>query len=149
MTIGLTFTFAEPVQYLPRHDLRRRKRRSSAKSSPWIPWTSRLRSDAKSRILKVDQVDTLRTAMATQLAGDLQAFLHGLAIEEFRERVIKVLKHGMSQTLGETREPANDVTFWAQSFGVASLYKSTLAALAMGKRTLPQEERRMGHYSEI
>src|SRR5207302_1037503 len=41
------------------------------------------------------------------------------------------------EALGETRQPVNDVTLWAQSHGVASLYKPILAALAMGLDPCP------------
>jgi CRISPR-associated Csx11 family protein len=81
----------------------------------------------------IDQIDEIRDHMASSLVQELEGYLRTeLSIQEFRSRLIRTLRLRMSQTLGETREPANDVTLWAQSSGVASLYKSTLAALAMG-----------------
>lgn len=50
-----------------------------------------------------------------------------------------ILKPGFSRALGDTRRPANDVTLWAQSHGVASLYKPVLATLAMGLDPCPKK----------
>ncbi len=86
-----------------------------------------------------NQVDRIRKKMAEELAEALRKFLGGAQnIEDLRRRAIEILRPGMSETLGETREPANDVTLWDQSYGVASLYKSTLAALAIGKDPCPR-----------
>ena len=72
--------------------------------------------------------------MMAVAAPVFEAFLKKeMPVEELRTRLVGALQPGMSQTLGETREPANDVTLWAQSFGVASLFKSTLATLALGQ----------------
>ncbi|HWB98419.1 MAG TPA: CRISPR-associated protein Csx11, partial [Bryobacteraceae bacterium] len=90
--------------------------------------------------VKVDQIDAIRGDLVSKLTAALQDYGQDSAkIQHFRGRVIETLQLGMSQTLGETREPANDVTLWAQSFGVASLYKSTLAAIALGKDPCPRK----------
>jgi hypothetical protein len=91
------------------------------------------------RPIIADEVDNIRTKMSQDLAGALNEYLRGQkAIDSFRECAIQVLRPGLSLALGETREPANDVTLWAQSWGVASLYKSCLAAIAIGSDPCPK-----------
>jgi CRISPR-associated Csx11 family protein len=92
------------------------------------------------RCVSPSEVDKLREKMDAALAEALEGYLQGSSkIVEFRARAIAILKPALSETLGETREPANDVTLWAQSYGVASLYKSCLATLAVGKDPCPKK----------
>jgi CRISPR-associated Csx11 family protein len=91
------------------------------------------------RCVSPSEVDKLREKMDAALAEALEGYLQGSSkIVEFRARAIAILKPALSETLGETREPANDVTLWAQSYGVASLYKSCLTTLALGKNPCPK-----------
>lgn len=91
------------------------------------------------RTIIANDIDNFRIKMSQDLAGALEEYLHGhMAVDGFRERAIQILRPGLSLGLGETREPANDVTLWAQSSGVASLYKSCLAATAMGCDPCPR-----------
>ncbi len=90
------------------------------------------------RTISPSDIDELRQNMDRELALALDGYLRGMAIEEFRERAVEILRPGLSAALGETREPANDVTLWAQSYGVASLYKSCLATLSLGKDPCPR-----------
>jgi len=83
-------------------------------------------------------IDKQREVMDRQLAEAFKEYLSKKsAIEDLRRQVIAILKSGLSWALGETRQPANDVTLWAQSHGVASLYKPVLATLAMGLPPCP------------
>lgn len=94
----------------------------------------------EARRVEVDRIDELRQRMAEDLARSLEEYQRSRqTVESFRERAIEILRPGMSAALGETREPANDVTLWAQSYGVASLYKSCLAALAIGQSPCPKK----------
>jgi len=78
-------------------------------------------------------VDSKRIKTDTELARDFDRYFNGSCdIKALREKAVQLLKPGLSQALGETRLPANDVTLWAQSHGVASLYKPVLATIAMG-----------------
>jgi len=87
------------------------------------------------------EVDKLREKIDAELAEALEEYLKGsIKITQFRARAVAILKPALSQTLGETREPANDVTLWAQSYGVASLYKSCLATMALGKNPCPKTD---------
>lgn len=91
------------------------------------------------RTIVASDIDKVRTKMSQDLAGALEEYLRGQKdVDSFRECAIRILQSGLSQTLGETREPANDVTLWAQSSGVASLYKSCLAAIALGRDPCPR-----------
>jgi hypothetical protein len=109
------------------------------------------------RTINPNEIDDVRMKMAQDLATALSGYLRDRvkmtqdlataraeylrgqkAVEVFRERAIQILQPGLSQALGETREPANDVTLWAQSWGVASLYKSCLAAIAIGRDPCPR-----------
>jgi CRISPR-associated Csx11 family protein len=85
------------------------------------------------RAVLPSEIDKVREKMDLELAEALDNYLRGTAIEKFRARAIEILEPGLSAALGETRQPANDVTLWAQSYGVASLYKSCLVTLALGK----------------
>jgi CRISPR-associated Csx11 family protein len=90
--------------------------------------------------IDLDDVEKLRNQMDEQLADAFQSYLSGKSgHQELHEQVIRILKPCLSITLGETRLPANDVTLWAQSHGVASLYKPVLAALAMGFDPCPRK----------
>jgi len=92
----------------------------------------------KTKRINPAEVDRQREGMDERLTQELSKYLNEeLTIEKFREKVVEILEPGMSATLGETREPANDVTLWAQTFGVASLYKPCLAALALGEVPCP------------
>jgi CRISPR-associated Csx11 family protein len=91
------------------------------------------------RTISPSEVDTMREKMDVELAAALDKYLQGESIDEFRRRAIAILKPALSEILGETREPANDVTLWAQSYGVASLYKPCLATLALGKYPSPKK----------
>jgi CRISPR-associated Csx11 family protein len=91
------------------------------------------------RTISPSEVDKMREKMDVELAAALDKYLQGASIGEFRYRAIAILKPALSEILGETREPANDVTLWAQSYGVASLYKSCLATLALGKDPCPKK----------
>lgn len=80
-----------------------------------------------------DTLDTLRLELDARLTEVFERYNKGeIGIARLREQCVDILQPGLSQALGETREPANDVTLWAQSHGVASLYKPVLATLAMG-----------------
>ncbi len=84
-------------------------------------------------------IDNVRMTMSQELLEALAEYLRNpQAVDAFRERAVQTLRRGMSLALGETREPANDLTLWAQSAGVASLYKSCLAAVAMGHDPCPR-----------
>jgi len=54
-------------------------------------------------------------------------------INEFRKRIMKAAKENFSNTLGETRRAANDVTLWDHSYSVASLYKTALIGIISKK----------------
>ncbi len=91
------------------------------------------------RTIIANDIDTIRIGMSRDIAEALDEYLRGQkAIDSFRECAIQILRPGLSLALGETREPANDVTLWAQSSGVASLYKSCLAAIAIGCDPCPK-----------
>jgi hypothetical protein len=85
------------------------------------------------------EVDRLRLEMDIGLAKALDDYLNGDTVEQLREGAVSILRDGMSSALGETREPANDVTLSAQTYGVASLYKPCLATLALGKDPCPRK----------
>lgn len=92
------------------------------------------------RKLDLNAIDAVRATMDRGLSKVLDAYLNsGLGIDRLHDQAVAILKEGMSQALGETRQPANDVTLWAQSHGVASLYKPVLAALAMGLDPCPKK----------
>ncbi|MBI4492161.1 MAG: CRISPR-associated protein Csx11 [Chloroflexi bacterium] len=104
-------------------------RRKQSKDDMWIatPFGHRTHK------IGLDRVDAKREEMDRELAHAFESYLSKrIDIKELREWAIRILKPGFSETLGETRQPANDVTLWAQSHGVASLYKPVLATLAMG-----------------
>lgn len=104
-------------------------RRKQSKDDMWIttPFGHRAHK------VDPDQIEANREEIDRQLADALQAYLSKqIDISELRNRAIKILQPGFSEALGETRQPANDVTLWAQSHGVASLYKPVLATLALG-----------------
>ncbi|MBT9143787.1 MAG: hypothetical protein DDT29_02199 [Dehalococcoidia bacterium] len=83
--------------------------------------------------IDLTSVDSMRIMTDKELARDFDCYFNGSCdIKALREKAVQLLKPGLSQALGETRVPANDVTLWAQSHGVASLYKPILATLAMG-----------------
>lgn len=91
--------------------------------------------------LDLNAVDAVRTAMDSELSKALDAYLKGdQDVDGLHDRAVQILKEGMSQALGETRQPANDVTLWAQSHGVASLYKPVLATLALGLDPCPRRD---------
>lgn len=91
------------------------------------------------RTITTNDIDNVRMKMCQDLAEALSEYLRGQeTVNVFRERAVRILRPGLSLALGETREPANDVTLWAQSAGVASLYKSCLAAVAMGHDPCPR-----------
>lgn len=92
------------------------------------------------RAQKLDMtcVDALRIEMDEKLAHAFDRYLgRCCGIEALRETVVQILQSGLSQALGETRLPANDVNLWAQSSGVASLYKPVLALLAVDMDPCP------------
>jgi len=90
--------------------------------------------------IDLDDVEKMRNQMDRQLGNAFQSYLSGInSIQELHEQVIRILKPCLSIALGETRLPANDVTLWAQSHGVASLYKPVLATLAMGFDPCPRK----------
>lgn len=81
-----------------------------------------------------DSVDAKREEMDRYLADAFHSYLSTRnSVDILRDQVVRILQPGLSQALGETRRPANDVTLWAQSHSVASLYKPVLAMLAMGR----------------
>lgn len=86
--------------------------------------------------IDINAVDRLREQMLAELIPLFDTYLNRPNAEKFRKGLIAILRAPMSRLLGETREPANDVTLWAQSFGVASLFKPVLAAVALGKEQL-------------
>ncbi len=89
--------------------------------------------------LDLHTIDDARDYMDKELAKAFKEFIDDrIALQELRKRAVDILKPGMSQVLGETRQPANDVTLWAQSHGVASLYKPVLATLALGHEPCPR-----------
>ncbi|MDA8336531.1 MAG: CRISPR-associated protein Csx11, partial [Peptococcaceae bacterium] len=84
---------------------------------------------------KIDpvRIDSLRIGMDEDLARAFDLYFNrSCTMGDLRETAVRVLKPGLSQALGDTRLPGNDVTLWAQSNGVASLFKPALALLAMG-----------------
>jgi CRISPR-associated Csx11 family protein len=94
------------------------------------------------RAQKIDlsTVDAVREKMDSNFAKALHGYLRGnAAIDVLHDQAVHILSEGMSQALGETRKPANDVTLWAQSHGVASLYKPVLATLALGLEPCPRK----------
>ncbi|TEB12830.1 CRISPR-associated protein Csx11 [Pelotomaculum propionicicum] len=85
-------------------------------------------------------IDTMRIEMDKKLARALDLYLNNsCGIEDLWETAVQVLQPGLSQALGETRLPANDVNLWAQSRGVASLFKPVLVSLAIGKDPCPMK----------
>lgn len=85
-----------------------------------------------------DSLDDLRKKMDCDLTRIFDLYIKNkITIEELRENCVCILQPGLSRALGETRKPANDVTLWAQSHGVASLYKPILATLAAGLEPCP------------
>jgi CRISPR-associated Csx11 family protein len=79
-----------------------------------------------------DSLDRKRKEMDRQLVGIFASYLNSQSpITVLRNEVQKILEHGLSCALGETREPANDVTLWEHSYGVASLFKSILSTIAV------------------
>lgn len=91
---------------------------------------------------KIDlvRVEAKREEMDRKLAEAFGLYLSGTdGLERLHEQAFSILKPGLSQALGETRRPANDVTLWAQSYGVASLYKPVLATLALGRDPCPRK----------
>jgi len=67
------------------------------------------------KTLKIDlkNLDAEREEMDRQLATSFQSYLSTRSgIDTLREEVVRILKPGLSQALGETRQPANDVTLW-------------------------------------
>ena len=123
------------------------KREWFAKSNRSTPCALPHHSGAWFRPSRHLKIDKLREQMDVELAEALDNYLRGTAIEEFRDRVVNILEPGLSATLGETREPANDVTLWAQSYGVASLYKSCLASLALEKDPCPRKNGSWDYYN--
>ena len=90
--------------------------------------------------IDLNAIDDVRTKTDCRLATALETYLGGsLDIDGLRCQAVCILKKDMSQALGETRQPANDVTLWAQSHGVASLYKPVLATLALGLAPCPRK----------
>lgn len=111
-------------------------RRKQSKDDMWIttPFGHRTYK------IELDHVEARREEMDRQLAEALEAYLSKqIDIEELRDRAVRILQPGFAKALGETRQPANDVTLWAQSHGVASLYKPVLATLAMGLDPCPRK----------
>jgi len=111
-------------------------RRKQSKVDMWIttPFGYRVQK------IDLDEIDSARAKMDCDLAKLFASFLQGtLDIDGLHDQVVTILQKGMSKTLGETRQPANDVTLWAQSHGVASLYKPVLAALAIGLDPCPRK----------
>ena len=90
--------------------------------------------------LDLDKLEKSRQDMDEELAKCFDAYLSGDAsIDTLRGNTVRILKRGLSHTLGETRRPANDVSLWAQSYGVASLYKPTLAEFVLNGITKESE----------
>lgn len=101
---------------------------------------------------KIDpmSLDQVRSEMESNLSKALNEYVDGkLKIDQLHDRATAVLKGGMSQALGETRKPANDVSLWAQSHGVASLYKPVLAALVLGLDPCPRNSNNDLEYNSI
>ncbi len=95
-------------------------------------------------------LDEERERMDRELAEAFDAYLaETISIERLRASAIGTLKPGLSQALGETRQPANDVTLWAQSHGVASLYKPILAALALNREPCPRKADGSPDYDDL
>ncbi len=90
--------------------------------------------------LDLNAVNGIREEMDRCLSKTLAAYLEKLDIDGLHGQAVRVLQKGMSRTLGETRQPANDVTLWSQSHGVASLYKPVLATLALGLDPCPRKD---------
>ncbi|MBE0449088.1 MAG: hypothetical protein IBX64_13530, partial [Actinobacteria bacterium] len=95
------------------------------------------------RAHKIDPacVGSARADMDQRLADAFRSYLENEQsnVEDLRKQIVSILQSGFSETLGETRQPANDVTLWAQSHGVASLYKPILATLAMEIEPCPKK----------
>ncbi|PIU27638.1 CRISPR-associated protein Csx11 [Candidatus Aquicultor secundus] len=95
------------------------------------------------RAHKIDPacVDSARADMDQKLADAFDSYLKNEqnSIEHLRKQAVNILQPGLSEALGETRQPANDVTLWAQSHGVASLYKPVLVTLAMEIEPCPKK----------
>jgi CRISPR-associated Csx11 family protein len=111
-------------------------RRKQSKDDMWLATPFGYRTQK----VELDHVEAKREEMDHQLAIAFGAYLSKqIDIKGLRQRAINILKAGFSEALGETRLPANDVTLWAQSHGVASLYKPVLATLAMGLDPCPRK----------
>jgi len=61
----------------------------------------------------------------------------------FRDSVLESIKEPFSNSLGETRIPANDVTLYDHSFSTASLYKTQLARAVLEGKVEGTEEWRV------
>jgi CRISPR-associated Csx11 family protein len=104
-------------------------RRKQARDDMWIATPFGHRAE------KIDlaRLDDTRLKADKLLAEAFEAYLsQRKGIEWLRDGAVGILKPHLSHALGETREPANDVTLWAQSHGVAALFKPVLATLALG-----------------
>jgi CRISPR-associated Csx11 family protein len=111
-------------------------RRKQSKDDMWIttPFGHRTHK------IELHHVEARREALDRQLAAAFESYLSKqIDIKELRDRAVRILQPDLAEVLGETRQPANDVTLWAQSHGVASLYKPVLAALAMGLDPCPRK----------
>lgn len=60
-------------------------------------------------------------------------FSNSISLACVRESIINNLETTFTHALGETRIPSNDVTLWDHSHSTASLFKSILCSLALGK----------------
>lgn len=79
-------------------------------------------------------LDCERASMDQSLLEAFNSYSAGqMSIQRLRESVLRIVKPGFSKALGETRIPANDVTLWEHSYGVAAMYKPLLASFALGE----------------
>ncbi|MBW2065304.1 MAG: CRISPR-associated protein Csx11 [Deltaproteobacteria bacterium] len=93
----------------------------------------------KAKKIDPDCLDIRRQKVDNQLVEAFDSYLQqNSSVGCLRDQVSCIVEPGFSEALGETRMPANDVTLWEHSYGVASLYKPILSAVAMGCDPCPK-----------
>jgi len=82
---------------------------------------------------KIDpkQLDDLRKKLSEKMRISLSNLIDGGKALSVRSDILREVERVYQIGLGETRRSANDVTLWDHSFSVASLFKSSIANLAI------------------